>query len=126
MPTFGQHSRDCRDECHEKLQRVLNEAIKRYDSSCIWGYRDKEHQDAMFQDGTSQLKWPFSKHNRQPARAFDVIPYPKGYKASDKEFYLQATHILRAAATVGVRIKWGGHWRRFKDLAHFELDNSEL
>lgn len=125
MPQFGTASKDRRDQCDVKLQCVLDEAIKHYDFSVIWGFRDQPTQDRMFADGRSQLKWPYSKHNRKPARAFDVIPYPEGFAASDETFYKQATYILRSAATVGVRLIWGGHWPNLKDLAHFELDLSE-
>lgn len=126
MPSYGTRSLRCVAECHPKLQLVLNETIKHYDSSCIWGYRDRKTQDAAYADGYSQLRWPRSKHNRKPSRAFDLIPYPNGFKATTLQFYIQATHVLRAASKVGVSIKWGGHWRSLKDLAHFELDSSEL
>ena len=126
MPHFGRASKDRRDQCHPKLQRVLDEAIKHYDLSCIWGYRDRETQNGMFENGQSLLMFPDSKHNRKPSRAFDVIPYPEGFAASDATFYLQATYIYRAANTCGVRIVWGGHWTKLKDLAHFELDNKEV
>ena len=126
MPTFGPKSRRCRDQCHARLKLVLDEAILRYDFSVIWGFRDREDQQAAYENGTSQLRFPFSKHNRKPSRAFDVIPYPDGFEASDEEFYKQATHILRAANHHQVRLNWGGHWRGLRDLAHFELDDKEV
>jgi hypothetical protein len=79
----------------------------------------------MYENGTSQLRYPFSKHNRKPSRAFDVIPYPHGFKASDEEFYKQASYILAAANEVQVRVNWGGHWSSLRDLAHFELSDKE-
>ena len=120
MPKFGSSSLRKVDECHQELQHVLHEAIIGYDFSCIWGHRNREDQQTAFENGYSDLKYPFSQHNRKPSRAFDVIPWPKGFQASDLDFYIQATYILRAAIKVGVGIKWGGHWPR-KDLAHFEL-----
>jgi len=122
MPTFGPKSSRCRDECESSLSRVLDEAIKHYDFSVIWGHRDHEDQTSAYENGHSQLRWPKSKHNKIPSRAFDVIPYPKGFAASDSDFYQLATHILRAASKVRVRLVWGGHWRTLKDLAHFELE----
>lgn len=121
MPSFGTKSLEHRATCHPDLQRVLDEAIKHFDFSVIWGHRSKEHQDRAFEDGYSKVKWPNSKHNATPSRAFDVIPYPGGFSNSDEVFTEMATHILGAASKCGVRLRWGGHWRTFKDLAHFEL-----
>ncbi len=125
MYHFGTSSLRRVEECHPKLQLVLQEAIKHYDFSCIWGYRDRETQNTMYENGASQLRYPDSWHNRQPSRAFDVIPYPFGFAAKDIAFYWQATHILRAAAKVEVDLNWGGHWK-MRDLAHFELAYKEV
>jgi hypothetical protein len=75
----------------------------------------------VYTEGFSTVRWPDSKHNKYPSRAFDVIPYPEGFAADTEEFNLLATHILCAAAKLGVPLRWGGHWQHFKDLAHFEL-----
>ena len=125
MPTFGPNSKKHLDTLHPKLQAVLNEAINHFDFSCIWGHRDQQSQDRAFQEGNSQLKWPKSRHNSLPAEAVDVIPYPGGFKNDDKAFDRMATYILGAASKVGVRVQWGGHWKHFKDLAHFELIDKE-
>ena len=121
MASFGTKSRRCRDECEPALQCVLDKAIHGYDFSCIWGHRGEWDQTKAYLEGHSKVEWPNSNHNKVPSRAFDVIPYPAGFEASDEEFYLLATHILSAAAELGVPLKWGGHWNTFKDLAHFEL-----
>jgi len=121
MPSFGTNSKRHRDTCHPDLQKVLNEAIKHYDFSVIWGHRGQAEQDRAFNEGNSKVQWPNSKHNHQPSKAFDVVPYPGGLQNPDEEFYVLATHILGAASQCGVRLRWGGHWTSFKDLAHFEL-----
>ncbi len=126
MASFGAKSQRCRAECHIKLQRVLDEAIQNYDFAVIWGYRNRGEQERAFLSGNSKARWGESRHNVMPSRAFDVIPYPRGFKASDAEFYFLATIILAAANRVGVRIVWGGHFRSIRDLAHFELDPREL
>jgi len=105
---------------------VLDEAIQNYDFAVIWGYRNREEQERAFLSGNSKARFGQSRHNVMPSRAFDVIPYPKGFKASDAEFYFLATIIMAAAIRVNVQIKWGGHFRSIKDLAHFELDPRKL
>lgn len=121
MPTFGQQSRQNLASCERDLQDVLNEAIKHFDFSVIDGHRDMERQNTYFNEGTSKVRWPNSKHNHYPSRAVDIIPYPDGFDADNAVFDRMATYVLSAAADLGVRLDWGGHWKTFKDYAHFEL-----
>lgn len=125
MPSFGAKSKACLDTCHPLIQEVLNEAIKHTDFSCIWGHRNEHDQNTAFREGNSQVQWPNSKHNTTPSRAVDIIPYPGGFSNTDEAFFKMATYVYRAAALRGVQLRWGGHWRNFKDLAHFELDRDE-
>lgn len=122
MPSFGPKSKQNLSTCEVEIQDVLNEAIKYYDFSCIDGHRDMETQNTYFNRGVSQVRWPNSRHNTYPSEAVDVVPYPGGFDNDDSEFYKMATFILAAASKLGVRLDWGGHWKNFKDLAHFELD----
>lgn len=124
MPSFGQKSKKHLATCHPKIQMILNEVIKRYDCSVIWGFRDEETQNHFFAIGTSQKQWPNSKHNKNPSRAVDVVPYPTLYE-DIHEFYVLATLIFKVANDLGIRIVWGGHWKNFKDYAHWELHKDE-
>lgn len=121
MPSFGENSKKHLNTCSPSLKQVLHSAIKHYDFSVIWGFRDMKEQNEAFKAGNSTLRWPKSRHNSFPAEAFDVIPYPDGFEASEEEFYKMATYILVAASKLGVRLRWGGHWTKPKDMAHFEL-----
>ena len=121
MPTFGKESRENRDQCDPRLIEVLNEAIKHFDFSVICGYRGPDEQDELYRRGYSNARWGKSKHNHQPARAFDIIPYPNGWRSEPDEWYRQGTYILAAASQLGVRLYWGGHWENLVDMAHFEL-----
>ena len=126
MPSFGTNSKRHLETCHEDIQKVLNEAINHYDFSVIWGHRGMEAQNKAYLEGNSNLEWPKSKHNSNPSMAVDIIPYPGGFARSNEEFTIMATHIFRAASVCGVpNLIWGGHWRTFKDLAHFELRPSD-
>lgn len=127
MPQFGSKSRERRDTCDQELQDVLNEAIKHFDFSIIWGQRGEEDQNTAFRTGKSRLRWPLSKHNKLPSVAFDIVPYPGGYTASYESFYEMASYVLGAASKLGVPLIWGGHWKNYtgkgdndRDWAHFE------
>lgn len=108
------------DTCELEIRQVLNEAIKHYDFSVVCGHRNKDDQTRAHEDGFSTVPWPYSNHNDYPSRAVDVIPYPTGYD-DIHEFYVMATHILAAANKLQIKLKWGGHWKNFKDYPHFEL-----
>ncbi len=127
MPSFGSKSRARRDTCHFDLKEVLDEAIKHFNFSIIWGHRGQVDQNKAVREGQSKLRWPASKHNAVPSNAFDIVPYPEGYTASYERFYEMATYILAAAAEQGIGIRWGGHWKNYtgkgeydRDWAHFE------
>jgi hypothetical protein len=92
-------------------------------------------QNAAFESGNSTLKYPLSKHNKKPALAIDIIPYPLGWKASDEQFvymgglFLGIAAILKKTNFIHHNIRWGGDWNRNNDLtdqklidrAHFEI-----
>ena len=86
------------------------------------GLRTAERQNELFKSGASKLDGYNKKSRHQSGNAFDVFAYVDG-KASWDELHLThiATAILSAASQLGVPLKWGGHWRNFKDMPHFEL-----
>lgn len=122
MPAFGTTSKQALATLEPELQDVLNEAIKHYDFSVVWGFRDMEAQNKAFSEGSSRNRWPTSKHNASPAIAFDIVPYPSGYASAYEEFYAMATYILAAAAAQGVHLRWGGHWINYTGKGHYDRD----
>ncbi len=127
MASFGKTSRSRLADLDTELQLVLNEAIKDFDFSIVWTHRGMEAQNRAFNDGSSQKRWPTSKHNALPAMAFDIVPYPGGFESSYARFFEMATYVLAAAAKHGVPLRWGGHWKNYtgqgpndRDWAHFE------
>ena len=130
MPKFGKRSLEQLNTVHPKLMRVAYEVIKVYDHSVIWGHRGEVEQNAVFKKGLSTLEWPNSKHNKLPSVAIDVIPWPKKWGASDREFVELAAHYMRAAKKLDIWIEWGGFFilrdgRHFFDAAHFKLHRRE-
>ena len=86
------------------------------------GLRTAERQNELYKDKKSQLDGFIKKSNHQTGNAFDVFAYVDG-KASWDEYHLHevATAVLAAASQLGVALVWGGHWRNFIDMPHFEL-----
>jgi peptidoglycan L-alanyl-D-glutamate endopeptidase CwlK len=100
----------------------MNEVIKRskVDVSIIDGHRGKERQNEAFKNGFSTLKYPDSKHNSNPSRAVDVAPYPIDWKDIER-FEELALIIFEVANEMNVDIEWGGNWKNFPDVPHWQL-----
>lgn len=63
------------------------------------------------------------KSYHQTGKAFDIYAYVDG-KASWDIAHLKpiARHIQKVAKErYGVNLKWGGDWKTFKDLPHFQI-----
>ena len=115
--------------CHPDIQKVIREAIKYTDFTILCGYRGQEEQDQAFHDGRSKLQWPDSKHNKVPAEAVDIAPYPIDWKDRER-FILMAGFVMGIARQMGVKLRYGADWNRnwtikdetFQDLPHLEID----
>ena len=119
MPYFGSKSLIKISHCHWDLQRVAQEAIKEIDFSIICGYREKQLQDFAYENKRSKLRWPDSKHNSYPSRAFDFIPWPFRSWEELNDFNTVANVIVNVAAKLDIEITGGFDWGW--DLGHIEL-----
>lgn len=122
MPGLSKLSRERLRTCHPDLIRVVEAASQDFDLAVICGYRGKDDQDRAFREGRSKLRWPQSKHNRSPSLAVDLAPFPIDWD-DEPRFKAMAVCVLGHAQRLGVKITWGGSWRRFVDQPHFELDH---
>lgn len=139
MYSFSNRSLNKLDSCHTDLQIVAKEAIKAspYDFGITHGHRTPEEQNKLYQKGRSEKGDivtyidginKLSKHNHSPALAFDIACYVNGNLVWTEEVYrIVASHILEVAEMLfedGIienRIVWGGNWRKYKDLPHFQI-----
>jgi len=133
MPSFGTRSKNNLATAHPELQRLFNEVIKGYDCAVICGHRNQEDQDKAYNEGRSRIKYPNSKHNKQPSQAVDVVPWFKNKPNirwnDSKKFYHFAGYVQGVADALGITIRWGGNWdgddelldQTFFDLPHFEI-----
>jgi len=133
MPVFGKTSKSRLYTCHPDLIMIAEESIKYFDFSVLVGHRTKERQNELFAGGYSKVKWPNSRHNSSPSLAFDLAPWPIprdwDTRHSRKRFNFLAGQIFGTAQRYGIKLRWGGDWKRsdltiensWDDLAHFEL-----
>jgi len=136
MPYLSNSSRNKLYTCHTLLQRLVNEVLKggvtaegverkAFDVSVIAGFRGETAQNAAFTSGKSKLQWPRSKHNKRPAMALDIVPYPLDWQ-DIRSFQnmgvavKEAWAAIPAAERTGYALAWGGDWT-MRDYPHFEL-----
>jgi hypothetical protein len=128
MYQFSKQSEQRLQTCHADLQKVLHGAIKLINFTIIEAERNEPAQNAAFAAGKSKLKYPHSKHNHRPSLAVDIAPFPLDWNNRER-FALLAGVMLATAASLGIRLRWGGDWNangemsdnKFDDLPHFEL-----
>ena len=128
MPYFGTRSKNNLKTCDKRLQDVFNKVIKYVDCSVLEGHRSAERQDKLFKEGKTKVKYPNGRHNANPSRAVDVVPYPIDW-ADRERFHLFAGFVLGIARSMGIKLRWGGDWNmnfevddnNFDDFPHFEI-----
>ena len=128
MPACGKASQEKLATCDQRLQKVFHDVIKHFDCTVIEGHRGEAAQNKAFAEGKSKLKYPQGKHNKTPSLAADVLPYPIDWNDTNRMRYF-AGFVVGIAATMGVKLRWGGDWNQntelkdnsFNDLPHFEL-----
>ncbi|MCP5007738.1 MAG: M15 family metallopeptidase [Planctomycetes bacterium] len=128
MPKFSTRSLANLQTCHRNLQTVFHRVIRTFNCTVIAGYRNQETQDALYAAGKSQLMYPNSLHNSQPARACDVCPYPIDWVDIER-FYYFTGYVMATAYELGIALRSGADWdndtkvndQKFFDLVHYEL-----
>ena len=104
----------------------MDSVIVDTDFSVICGHRGEKEQNEAYSTGNSKLKYPKSKHNSMPSMAVDIVPYPLDWKNIDS-FKALAVEVKKVwdkiptAEREGFDLSWGGDWKTFKDMPHYEL-----
>ena len=128
MPRFGTRSKNNLKTCDQRLQNIFNEVIKYVDCSVLEGQRSAERQNKLFEEGRTKVKYPNGRHNANPSRAVDVVPYPIDWDDRER-FHLFAGFVLGIAKSMWINLRWGGDWNQnfevddnqFDDFPHFEI-----
>jgi peptidoglycan L-alanyl-D-glutamate endopeptidase CwlK len=126
MPfSLSERSRKNLESCDQAIKTLVYEALKEYDVVVVEGWRDKETQDKYYSEGKSKLRWPDSRHNKQPSRAVDLGIFNKDLNGIDwanlNPFFELAGYLKAVARQKGIKMRWGGDYKHFKDYPHFEL-----
>jgi len=110
----------------KRLVSIVKEAIHNspYDFGIAWmgGYRTAEMQNDLYSAQKSKCDGYKKKSKHQTGLAFDIVVYKDGVITWDSNTFSDvADHIMYIATTKGVTLTWGGNWRNFRDLPHFEI-----
>ncbi len=122
MPGFklSRRSRDRLRGVHSDLVAVVKDAIQHttVDFAVLEGLRTRERQRQLVRRGAS--KTMNSRH--LTGHAVDLGAYVDGEVRWDWPLYHEIAKAMKAsAARLGVKIDWGGDWKRFPDGPHFQL-----
>lgn len=126
MPVLSPRSLAALETCGGPLQILMKKAIGRTDFTIIIGHRTKEAQDLAFKTGHSKQSWPHSKHNSVPSLAVDIAPYPINWEDVDafkrlSDIIKETWESLSEEEKGGWSLEWGGDWKSFKDLPHYQI-----
>ena len=101
------------------LVKVVKRALELspVDFTVIEGLRTKERQAELMKQGfTRTLN---SRHII--GEAVDIVPLPVDWN-NPKPFALVAEAMKKAADELGAKITWGGDWKSFVDLPHYQIE----
>ena len=128
MSTFGRRSEECLESCDKRLDWIAREAIRIVDFSVYCGHRSVAEQDELYVIGRTKpgrivtfKRGGESVHNTDPSEAFDFAPYPIDWSDLVRFGYV-AGIMKHIAESGGIPLTWGGHWPRFKDYPHMQID----
>jgi peptidoglycan L-alanyl-D-glutamate endopeptidase CwlK len=119
MSKFSRRSWENLKDVDPRLVALATRVLERIDITVLCGYRDKEQQNIAYGKGTSQLKYPKSKHNKKPSQAIDICPYPVDWD-NIAEFNRMCDIVLEEAEKLGINVRLGREFS-FKDYPHVEL-----
>lgn len=113
------------NECDPRLIRLITEVNNIYPVQVICGRRGEAEQNKAFAEKRSKLKYPESKHNKDPSEAVDIVPDPDfNPKTLDwnqiEAFQVMLFAVELVAKRLKIKIRLGRDFS-FKDYPHVEL-----
>lgn len=106
--------------CDQRLIKLVKAVSKRTPVVVLECHRGKKRQNWLYRKKRTYLKYPHSRHNKFPSQAVDMAPAPLNWH--DEEAFLRFAIIVKEEAEkLKIDLTWGGDWKYFKDMSHFEL-----
>lgn len=130
---FDERSEMCIVTLVPKAQELARETLNiiresGFDARIISGTRSYREQDALFRKGrfgnagarVTNARGGQSNHNF--GIAWDIGMFdPKGRYLGDSPLYKKAGAIVEASSSLARRVEWGGEWRSFPDVSHYQV-----
>lgn len=109
----------------EVMEKAITLSLIDFGIPKYGGLRTEEDQKFLYEDGKSKADGVRKKSKHQSGKAIDVYAYVDG-KASWEPEHLSmvAAAVLQAASSLGYSVEWGGLWKSFRDMPHFQLGGS--
>lgn len=86
------------------------------------GLRTAEDQHQLYLDDKSKCDGIELKSRHQSGKALDFYAYVDGAASWNEHHLTQvAAAFLQAASELGYALRWGGHWKNFRDMPHVQL-----
>jgi len=94
------------------------------------GVRTTERQRQLYAQGRTQSGGIITQVDgvkkrsiHQDGNAFDIYAFVDGKPTWDAKYYEPIARHIQTVALVkfGVKLEWGGDWKKFKDLPHFQI-----
>lgn len=113
------------DGVHPELVDVVKLAIQLtkidFGIPSTGGYRTASQQNELYRAKKSNADGFDKKSKHQIGKAVDVFAYVDGQASWDeRHLAMVACAMLEAANRLGVNLRWGGHFKSFVDMPHFE------
>jgi peptidoglycan LD-endopeptidase CwlK len=134
MPNYSNNSLNNLLTSHKDLVTIFTHVINYFDNTIICGHRNKYEQDKAYEEGNSQVKYPFSKHNSKPSMAIDAVTYPINWEDVNQHYYFSGyvkavADLFYEQGKISHKVRCGADWNKnmqvsdenFMDLFHFEL-----
>jgi peptidoglycan L-alanyl-D-glutamate endopeptidase CwlK len=128
MFKFGSSSLKNRAGVDARLIEISNRALEisilDFGHPQYSGLRTVEDQAKLFNDNKSKCDGVINPSFHQTGRALDVYAiHPETGKASwgKEHLAIVAVAFMQAANELGYKLEWGGLFRSFTDMPHFQL-----
>ena len=126
---LSKRSLDRMADVDERLQQIAKRAIQitavDFGIPADGGFRTADEQRILYCAGKSNCDGIVKRSKHQDGLALDVYAYVSGQASWNKlHLSMVACAFLQAASELGYKLEWGGNWKSFQDMPHFQLTSN--